>query len=172
MKTTTRSKRWDGTINTLSVAYLNDVVEQMLAYGDRVQFALTSGGQRPFYQVINSSEKKMAFNSTHHLLHPVTDEFEGSNGSMVYTLAQINSAIAGVGVRAKIAATRTRTVGTRAATVKVQDVIDAQKYDYFKIHRDLLPPNIGDYSGEITALMKLGKSAEEAFDEVIKLRCS
>ncbi|WP_225869931.1 hypothetical protein [Glaciimonas sp. PCH181] len=141
----------------------------MKTYGDRVQFGLAHGGQRPFYQVINSSDKKMAFNSTHHLLHPVTDEFVGSNGSVVYTLDQINAAIAGVGVRAKVSATRTRTTGgTRAATVKVQDLIDSQKYDYFKTHRDLLPPSIGEYSIDITVLMKQGKSAEEAFDEVIK----
>ena len=165
---TTRSKRWDGTINTLSADYLNDVAGQMASYGDRVQFGLTAGGQRPYYQVINSSDKKMAFDSNNHLLHPVADEFLGSNGSMVYTLDQIKAAIAGVGIRTA-AATRARSAGgTRAATVKAQDVIDSQKYEYFKHHRDLLPPSIGEYSAEITALMKQGKSAEEAFDEVIK----
>ena len=168
---TTRSKRWDGTINTLSADYLNDVVGQMVSYGDRVQFGLTGTGSRPYYQVINSSDKKMAFDSNNHLLHPVADEFVGSNGSMVYTLDQIKAAIAGVGTRAAIAS-RTRsasgTGSTRTTAVKVQDVIDSQKYEYFKLHRDLLPPSIGEYSGEITALMKQGKSAEEAFDEVIK----
>ena len=144
----------------------------MVSYGDRVQFGLTGTGSRPYYQIINSFDKKMAFDSNNHLLHPVADEFVGSNGSMVYTLDQIKAAIAGVGTRAAIAS-RTRsasgTGGTRTAAVKVQDVIDSQKYEYFKIHRDLLPPSIGEYSGEITALMKQGKSAEEAFDEVIKL---
>ncbi|MEB0012250.1 hypothetical protein QN379_10445 [Glaciimonas sp. Gout2] len=168
---TTRSKRWDGTINTLSVDYLNDVVGQMVAYGDRVQFGLTGTGQRPYYQVINSSDKKMAFNSTNHLMHPIGEEFDGSNGSMVYTLDQIKNAMAGVGTRATaVTATRSRSVGgTRAPTVKIQDIIDSQKYDYFKAHRDLLPPTIGEYSIEITDLMKLGQSAEEAFDAVIKL---
>ena len=166
---TTRNKRWNGQIDSLTTDYLNDVMAKMAAYGDRVQFGLTAGGPRPYYQVINSSDKKMAFDSNNHLLHPVADEFAGSNGSMVYTLDQIKAAIAGVGVRAA-AASRTRSAGgTRAATVKVQDVIDSQKYEYFKLHRDLLPPSIGEYSAEITGLMKQGKSAEEAFDEVIKL---
>ncbi|KAF3996848.1 hypothetical protein [Glaciimonas immobilis] len=168
---TTRGKRWDGAINSLAVEFLKDAMEQMIAYGDRVQFALGTG-QRPHYQVINSSDKKMAFNSTHHLLHPVGEEFDPGNVSMVYSLDQIKAAIAGVNTRSSAAsrAPRAKSVGgTRTSAVKIQDVIDSQKYDYFKLHRDLLPPSIGEYSVQITDLMKLGSTAEEAFDTVIKL---
>ena len=52
---TTRSKRWNGKIETLASDYLADVITQMETYGDRVQFAINGPGQRPNYQVTNTN---------------------------------------------------------------------------------------------------------------------
>ena len=168
---TTKTKRWNGKIETLATDYLNDVMGQMVAYGDRVQFALTRGGQRPNYQVINTAGKKMAFDSNHHLLIPKADDFVGINTSSIFTLDQIKTAMLGVGVNtgsrtrvSRVGAGATRT--TTAASTK--DAVDAEKYEYFKNNRKTLPPNIGAHSDEITTLMRNGISAEDAFNEVIK----
>ncbi|GAA4015198.1 hypothetical protein [Actimicrobium antarcticum] len=162
--TTTRSKRWNGKIDTLTTDFLNDVMAQMAAYGDRVQFALSTPGARPNYQVLNSSDKKMAFDSNHHLLHPKDDEFEGSNATVVYSLEKIQAASANVGKTSNVK----RTVRNTAATIKATDLVDAAKYAYFKENRQKLPAAIGEYSDEITTLMRDGLSAADAFDEVVK----
>lgn len=176
--TTKKTTRWNGKIETLSAAYLKDVMSQMLAYGDRVQFALNCGGQRPHYQVMNASAKKMAFDSNHHLLHPTADDFVGSTASGVYTLDQIKIAMTSGGTKTTGASsTRTSRVGTgsgngsgssRTTAAKKADLVDAEKYEYFKNNRQTLPPDISEHTQEITALMHKGKSAEEAFSEVIK----
>lgn len=175
---TKKTTRWNGKIEALSAAYLKDVMDQMLAYGDRVQFALNCGGQRPHYQVMNASAKKMAFDSNHHLLHPAADDFVGSTASGVYTLDQIKTAMAGGGTKsASATGARTSRVGTgsgsrsgssRTTAAKKADLVDAEKYEYFKNNRLTLPSDIREHTHEITALMHNGKSAEEAFSEVIK----
>lgn len=143
---------------------------QMATYGDRVQFGLSGTGQRPNYQVINTAGKKMAFDSRNHLLHPVADEFAGSNVTGVFTLDQVKAAMVNGG-RASAGSTRVGRTGSssRTAPVKVKDIVDTEKYEYFKNNRQALPPTIGEHSEEITVLMKKGLSAEEAFAEVVKL---
>ena len=66
--------------------------------------------------------------------------------------------------RAGTGAVRTRRT---AASVQAQDLIDVEKYNYFKNNRGTLPASIGEHSAQITALMKAGKSAEDAFNEVV-----
>ncbi len=169
---TTRNKRWNGKIETLKADYLNDVIRQMEAYGDRVQFKLNGSGERPSYQVINTAGKKMAFDSNNHLLHPRADEFVGPNASGVFALAQIKTALAGGGVKtsAGIRVSRVGSGSSRSSTVavKAKDLVDVEKYEYFKNNRQTLPPRIGEHSDEITELMKNGLSAEDAFGEIVK----
>jgi hypothetical protein len=169
---TTRTKRWNGKIETLKADYLNDVIARMETYGDRVQFGLKSAGQRPNYQVINTDGKKMGFDSGNHLLTASDDEFDASNVSAVYTLDQVKLALAGGGSkastttrasRAGAGATRTTTAATRA-----KDQAAEEKYEYYKNNRKTLPPSIGEHSDEISDLMTKGMSAEQAFGEVVK----
>jgi len=75
----TRTKRWNGKIDTFTPDYLKNVVEKMTAYGDRVQFALTGTGTGPNYQTINASEKRMTFDSNNHLVTPKEGEFGVGN---------------------------------------------------------------------------------------------
>lgn len=166
---TKRSKRWDGKIDTLTADYLKDVVTQMKSYGDRVQFALNGPGQKPHYQVINSFEKKMAFDSNNHLLHPAEDEFVGANATPVLTLAQIETAIANVGVKRVVTSTRAvRSVrGSSKPAARPGDLIDIQKYEYFKNNIKTLPEGIREYSQDITNLMKKGMTAEAAFGQIV-----
>jgi hypothetical protein len=168
----TRSKRWNGKFNTLPVDYLNAVLEKMADYGDRVQFSLSSSGPQPSYQVMNTLDKKMAFNGNHHLLSSQGDEFAGANASQVFTLDQIKAMISGVGIGSSTKARTTRAVrsagGTRTTAAKLNEQFAAQRYEYFKNNRQTLPPAIAEHSSEITALMMQGKSVEEAFGEVVK----
>jgi hypothetical protein len=167
---TTRSKRWNGKIETLPADYLNEVLGRMATYGDRVQFALNGPGARPNYQVMNTAGKKMAFDSNNHLLHPDADEFAGAKASQVFTLDQVKTAKAGGGSAAVRTASRVGSGRGRSPTAatKSKDLVDTEKYEYFKNNRAMLPPAIGTHSEEITALMKNGMSAEEAFGDVIK----
>lgn len=169
---TTKTKRWNGKIETLAADYLKDVIVQMETYGERVQFALNGPGQRPNYQVTNTAGKKMAFDQNNHLLHPKDDEFTGSNISGIFTLAQIKTAKSSVGVRATAGtrAARPGTSGTAPRTTSAAakaSLLDAEKYEYFKAHRQTLPPAIKEYSNEISELMKKGMSAEAAFNDVL-----
>jgi hypothetical protein len=165
---TVKPKRWNGKIESLTAEYLNRVLEQMLTYGDRVQFALTRGGQRPEYQVINTAEKKMAFDSNH-LLTSNTHDFVASTSSRVYTLEQIEAAMTGVG--AQIGGTRVVGGGsTRTTAAQKVALIDAEKYEYFKKNRSSLPADIGKHAQEISALMMNGMSVEDAFAAAIKPR--
>ena len=155
-------------MDTLAVEYLNGVVAQMMSYGERVQFNLTSG-EKPNYQVINTFDKKMAFNGNHHLTHPEEDEFVSSNATPLFTLEQIKARIAGVGIK-KTASTRTARISTRSspAADKAGDLIDVQKYEYFKNNVQKLPEGIRAYSQEISNAMKNGMSAEAAFGQVVQ----
>lgn len=170
--TTTKSKRWNGKIETLKAAYLKDVIQQMETYGDRIQFALSGTAQGPNYQVINTAGKKMAFDSNHHILHPQDNEFSSTNATGVLTLDQIKILVTGGSVRSGTT-TRTSRVGSgttrnTSAAVKAKDLIDAEKYAYFKNNRQSLPAGIQAHSDEITEMMKKGMSAEEAFGDVVK----
>ncbi len=170
---TTRSKRWNGKIETLATDFLSRVLEQMLAYGDRVQFALSGAGlQGPTYQVINTAGKKIAFDGSNHLLRVKADEFVAGNVTAIFTLEQIERLIAGGSIKTSSAARPSRVASgggsTRTAAAKVKDLVDNEKYEYFKNNRKTLPPNIGEHSEEISALMRNGISAEEAFAEVIR----
>lgn len=166
-------------MDSLATAYLKDVMDKMEVYGDRVQFGLTSPGPHPYYQLINSAEKKMAFDSNNHLLHPKEDEFVGANATPIFTLEQIKAAIAAGGFRSSGGATRTSSAGGRvvsrsggargaAVAMKAKDLIDAARYDYFRNNRQTLPDGIGEHTAEITDLMLKGSSAEDAFGEVVK----
>jgi hypothetical protein len=173
---TPKPKRWNGKMETLSAEYLNRILEQMLTYGDRVQFALAGGGQGPRYQVINASEKKMTFDGDHLLSHN-TDDFKSGTTSLIYTLEQIEAAIAGAGKKsAGTGAARggsgsgSGSGGTRTTAAQKTALVEAEKYEYFKSNRATLPADIGKHAAEITALMMNGLSAEDAFADVIKRR--
>ena len=159
-------------METLSAEYLNRILEQMLTYGDRVQFALAGGGQGPRYQVINSSEKKMTFDGDHLLSHN-TDDFKGGTTSLIYTLEQIEAAIAGAGKKTAGAGTTrggSSSGGIRTTAAQKAALVEAEKYEYFKSHRATMPADIGKHAAEITAVMMNGLSAEDAFADVIKRR--
>lgn len=147
-------------------------MQKMTDYGDRVQLSLISGGPQPSYQVINNLGKTMAFDKNHHLLHPQEDEFTGANATPIYSMEQIKSAISGLGFgtgsgsKARVA--RSTGGGTRVSAAKLHDQFAAQRYEYFKNHRQTLPPTITEHTEEITELMKKGTSVEEAFDTVVK----
>ena len=163
--TTTRSKRWNGKLETLPADFVSSVIAQMETYGERVQFALSTPGGRPNYLVQNAADKKMAFDSNHHLHQPQPSEFEGSNATPVLTLDQIKA----IGLpKTKIKTPAKRTTRTTTATARAADLVDAAKYEYFRANRATLPAAIGGYSDEISKLMRDGLSAEDAFSEVVK----
>lgn len=155
-------------MDTLAEEYLNGVVAQMMSYGERVQFSLISG-EKPNYQVINTFDKKMAFNGNHHLTQPQEDEFVGSNATPVFTLEQIKTRTASIAIKKTVSPRAART-STRSspATAKVGDLIDVQKYEYFKNNVQKLPEGIRAYSQEVSNLMKNGMSAEDAFGQVVQ----
>ncbi|CAN5364886.1 hypothetical protein BH11PSE11_BH11PSE11_20850 [soil metagenome] len=165
---TVKTKRWNGKIESLSAEYLNRVMEQMLAYGDRVQFSLTRGGQQPHYLVTNTAEKKMAFDGSH-LLTPDINDFVSSTTSRIYSLEQIETSMKAAGT--KTGTPRASSAGsgsTRVTAAQKLALVDAEKYEYFKSNRASLPAGIGQHTKEITGLMLNGLSAAEAFAEVIK----
>lgn len=146
---------------------------KMADYGDRVQFSLISTGPQPSYQVMNALDKKMAFDRQHHLLQPQDDEFTGVNATRVFTLDQIKARIAGTRLNPATKSTAARTArapgsGSRATVARQEEQFAAERYEYFRAHRQTLPSTITEHTAEIAELMKEGKSAEEAFDAVIK----
>lgn len=150
-------------------------MQQMVTYGDRVQFGQTAIDLRPTYRVINSSDKKMAFDGNNHLLHPKDDEFSDAALSGIYTLEQIRAAIVAGGFRSttgtRVTRTSTGTVrATRGSTLKSKaaDLLNEEKYQYFKANASTMPEDIRTYSDEISGLMKAGMTAEQAFNDVIK----
>lgn len=159
-------------MDTLEADYLKGVVVQMKAYGERVQFALSGPGQRPNYQVTNTFDKKMAFDGNHHLLRAEEHEFAVGNATVVLTLEQIEQTIAGIGMAktstsSSVRKTRVVGGGTKVAA-KPSDLIDIQKYEYFKNNMQKLPEGIRAYSQQVSALMKQGMSAEAAFGEIVQ----
>jgi hypothetical protein len=174
------TKRWHGNVEAIKAEFLNGVVTQMTAYGDRVHFSMFGSVQKPHYEVINSFDKKMAFDGNHHL-HRSEDESEFGPGNVtpIFTLEQIKRIIAtgGSGVRSSIPrsarAASARSSGTGAArpttaAARAREAVDSEKYVYFKANREMLPEGINQYSDEISALMLKGMSAEQAFGEIIQ----
>lgn len=167
--TTTRSKRWNGNIESLKANYLTDVINQMNTYGEHVQFALVTSGNGPRYQLTNSAGKKMAFDGNHHLHHPEEGEFSSGNTTAVFSVEQLKSAKIGR-IKTTRSSSVTRASGTRmpSAATRAKELIDTEKYEYFKNNRATLPDTISEHSEEITAMMRAGMSTEQAFGEVIK----
>jgi hypothetical protein len=56
----------------------------------------------------------------------------------------------------------------RTNAARLEEQFAAQRYEYFKNNRGSLPAAITKHTDEIAALMRLGKSAEEAFAEAVK----
>ena len=171
----TRSKRWNGNVDSLSVEFLKDVMAKMADYGDHVQFSLVTGGPTPSYQVTNALGKTMAFDGNHHLLKPEGHEFAGANATSTYTMEQVKAALSGIGLggRSTTASRSPRVVrasgtGTRTSAAKLEEQFAAQRYEYYRNNRQMLPATISQHTEEITQLMKQGKSVEDAFGEVLK----
>lgn len=171
----TRSKRWNGNVDSLSVEFLKDVMAKMADYGERVQFSLVTGGPTPSYQVTNTLGKSMAFDGNHHLLKPEGHEFAGANATSSYTIEQVKTAVSGIGLGGGSTASRAPRVvraggstGTRTSAAKLEEQFAAQRYEYYRNNRQSLPATISQHTEEITQLMKQGKSVEDAFGEVLK----
>jgi len=168
---TSRTKRWNGTLESLSGDYLKEVAQRMESYGDRVQFELPGHGKHPIYQVIGRGDRKMGFDGKHLLLRLNEAGNVAETLSTVFAIEAVRDAIAGK--RASRGATARATNGggaTRrraAAPVAVIDTVEQDKYAYYRAHRDTLPEGISQHAGEISTLMRAGKSAEEAFQDVI-----
>lgn len=170
---TTTGKRWNGNVDSLGTEFLKGVLEKMNDYGDRVRFSLVSGGPAPSYQILNRADKAMAFDRNHHLLRADEDIFAGANATRLFTLEQIKDAVAGQRIdfvsSAKGARVPRASGGvTRASAARLAEQHAAERYAYFKQNRDWLPATIAQHTEEIDELMKAGKSAEQAFDEVVK----
>lgn len=56
-----------------------------------------------------------------------------------------------------------------AALAKIKEQIAIQKYEYYKLNRATLPSDIREHSEKITLMMESGMSAEDSFNEAIKL---
>jgi hypothetical protein len=171
----TRSKRWNGNVDSLSVEFLKDVMAKMADYGDRVQFSLVTGGPTPSYQITNTLGKAMAFDGNHHLLKPEGHEFAGANATPVFSMDQVRTATTGIGLGGgRITTSRAPRVvraagtGTRTSAAKLEEQFAAQRYEYYRNNRQTLPASISQHTEEITQLMKQGKSVEDAFGEVVK----
>jgi hypothetical protein len=172
-----KGKRWNGNFDSLPVEFLKGVMEKMADYGENVQFSLVTGGSEPGYQIANNDGKKMAFDRNHHLWRPEGDEFTGANATRNFTVEQVKSAINGI--RATSGTTRTTRTASRSSSgtgtgvprttaARLDEQFAAQRYEYFKNNRQTLPPTISQHTEEITELMRKGKSAEEAFTEVVQ----
>ena len=169
---TTRSKRWNGNIEALPEEYVQNVIAKMVDYGDRVQFSLAGNGTQPSYRVMNAMDKTMAFDRNHHLVQPDEEEFADANTTPLLTLEQLRAMLAGRHAGAAGKARKVRVVRapgtTRASAAKLNEQFAMQRYEYFRNHRNALPPSISEHSNEITELMKKGIPVEQAFDEVVK----
>ncbi len=179
---TKRSKRWNGNLDSLSADFLKDVIEKMESYGPNVQFEMPGNAQRPNYQVINKAGKKMAFDKKNLLMSLNSDGNVSDTLSSVFSLEAVKTAMKGGGVKSTVRARVSRpSTGATGATsssagttrssytapAPVIDTVEHEKYAYFKENRDALPEGIQKYSSAISDLMRSGKSAEAAFDEII-----
>ncbi|WP_269901316.1 hypothetical protein [Paenalcaligenes faecalis] len=163
--TTRRSKRWDGNLTSLSVDYLKEVVEKMQAYGKTVQFEFPGHAKMPIYQVINQRGFKMGFDGKH-LLHSLNENGNISDDlSAEFTLEQVQEAMK----NPPAAAPRARkSSGAGARRAAVPDTVEVDKYNYFRENRDWLPDDIQYYADDISAMMRSGMSAEQAFASIVE----
>lgn len=163
--TTRRSKRWDGTLTSLAVDYLQEVVEKMDAYGKTVQFEFPGHAKAPIYQVINHRGFKMGFDGKH-LLYSLNENGNVSDQlSAEFSLEQVHEAM--VAPAAPITRAR-KSAGARVQKAQVAlEQIERDKYNYFRENRDWLPDDIQYYADDISAMMRRGKSAEAAFEHIL-----
>lgn len=169
---TKRSKRWDGSLDSLSTDFLKQVIEKMQAYGDRVQFEMVTRGAGPCYQVINPRDRKMGFDGNHLLLKLNENGHVGEEMSEIFALSAVQSAASGISTRTtsrtRAGAPRPRQASKPAAPAVAVDTLEQEKYTYFKANRDALPDDIHKHAQLISEKMRNGLSAEMAFDQVIK----
>ena len=147
----------------------------MTAYGENVQFSNLGSVDGPNYRVINTSGKKMSFDSSNMLAQPDESEFEGKNSGL-FSLQQIRALLLQVNApKPKVVASKSRRVaGTTSArggtaVTRAKEQIALQKYEYYKTNRASLPSDIREHSDEITRMMEAGMPAADAFNEAIKL---
>src|SRR5690606_33054419 len=88
---TKRSKRWNGSLDTLTPEFLKEVIEKMQSYGDRVQFELPGKPPRPNYQVINATGRKMGFADRHLLLRLNENGDISDNLTTIFSLDSIKN---------------------------------------------------------------------------------
>lgn len=158
----------------------------MQTYGNLAQFSKNGNAEGPNYQVINTAGKKIAFDSNNLLIQPDDNEFLGSTYAALYSLEQVQALLDKFNAPVKAAVKKTTTRTPRAAKPAVakpatrsprggvaaqraQELLANQKYEYYKLHRATLPPDIREHSEVITRLMEQGVSVEEAFAEAVKL---
>ena len=163
--TTRRSKRWDGSLTSLSVDYLKEVIEKMEAYGKTVQFAFPGHAKAPIYQVINHRGYIMGFDGKH-LLCELNEEGKVSDQlSAEFSIEQVHEAM--------VAPTEPIRRARKSTGVRVQkaqaalEQIEHDKYIYFRENRDWLPDDIQYYADEISALMRGGMAADAAFGHIL-----
>jgi hypothetical protein len=179
---TKRHKRWNGDATNLSAAYLENVIEKMQCYGNNAQFSINGTTHGPNYRVMNAAGKKIVFNSSNLLIQTDEDEFNDEISSTIYSLDQIkalliqinsptkkNASVRNKRVAGTVKSSATGSPRGGAALTKIKEQIALTKYDYYKSNRDILPSDIREHSEEITRMMESGMSAEEAFNEAIKL---
>ena len=173
---TSRTKRWNGTLESLSSEYLKGVMERMEAYGDHVQFEVPGHGKQPIYQVLRG-ERKMGFDGKHLLLRLNESGNVADGLSPAFSKDDVRGAIAGKRSPRSTGATRsTASAGSsgtarqvrRAAPEPATDTVEQQKYAYYREHRDELPEGIARHADEISTLMRSGHSAEAAFQQIVE----
>lgn len=148
-------------------------MERMESYGDRVQFELPGHGKQPIYQVIGRSDRKMGFDGKHLLLRLNENGSVADSLSPIFTLEAVRNAMSGRRTTRGTAttrapSTRSGTTSRRAAAPAIAvDTIEQDKYAYYRSHRDELPDDISRHAAEISELMRAGKSAEDAFKQIV-----
>ena len=176
---TTRSKRWNGELDSLTADFLKEVIEKMDSYGDRIQFEMPTKARTPSYQVINARDMKMGFDNRHLLMRLNDTGNVADEMTTTFSLEAIKAALANDGRKPSSRSTGTRSASTSSRSPSKPrtsssvaptpvDTIEQDKYAYFKANRDYLPDDIAKHSQEISQLMRGGMSAEQAFEAVIK----
>ena len=152
-------------------------MERMESYGDQVQFEFPGHGKHPIYQIIGRSGRKMGFDGKHLLLRLDETGNVSPNLSSVFSLDAVRAAAAGKRSTRSTSASRASGAGTGSGTRQVRkaapsavatDTVEHEKYAYYRENRDKLPEDIARFAGEITTLMRAGKTAEAAFQQIVE----